>query len=145
MREVLAHERLRISREEFDALMWVREELASGRLRHVYPDGRYGEHGVGAFNMAEWSDADSDCGTVCCVGGWMSKKMQLSNWQEVKLSSNKVLAPLFFPNYLEAPQYVEMLAAKKVWLDITPTQAVQAIDNFVENGDPRWAEILEAA
>lgn len=30
-----------------------------------------------------------------------------------------------------------------MWNDITHEQAIQAIDNFLENGNPRWATIMK--
>lgn len=155
-------EELYITQEEYDALLWVREKLASGKIEH---SSHVRAHDGGVHNMFNMSVASApySCGTVACIGGWMSLKMQdvadaaiednlKLRWITTAHANNYVgsyagdnehreangrdgrsqLGRLFYPK--------ETLA----WDPITPAQAVRAIDNYLETGQPRWEEIVAA-
>ena len=114
-----AHERLGLTKEVLDALLWVRDALDSGKLRH--------ERDGGDFNMRHWLRVCSDCGTACCIGGWIEIHTETEFSHH---SDTERLQDLFFPGYASDDTYDLRV--------ITPQQAVRAIDNFIATGDPNW-------
>jgi hypothetical protein len=144
---VLSAERLSISPGENAALSEIRELLAKGTFHHdkeveaEKPDG---------FNM-NVPDHEGECGTTCCIGGWMFRAMQrdrtthaLSSAAYVNHERSRALIPLFFP--FDYPSYG--LMADKYGLDydfpleeITPAMALTAVDNFRATGNPNWPEV----
>jgi hypothetical protein len=144
--------RIGISQRHLDALLWVRKKLASGELRHYTVDEFYKcrhafENGIAdledhnsegphAFNMREARD-QTDCGTVACIGGWMTIQLNLTGddkeWFD--LWENRVLDDLFRP------------CCGIDWDDITVEQAIRAIDNFTIHspGMPRWCDAVGKA
>jgi hypothetical protein len=102
------------------ALQVVRDKLASGEIPEE------------SFDMWE------DCGSVCCIGGWVAKELGINahTKQQYFVWKTQELRDLFFPptHTRESTQYYK----------ITVAQAVQAIDNFKENKKPRWDEILRS-
>ena len=115
---------------ERETLIKVRNGLASGDYVHVQDERP--AHGKRVFDM---DVASKTCGTVACIGGWMAMDMGLKTVIEV---SNYVssgghesdMRGLFFPDI------------DGNFSRITPAQAVQAIDNFLQGEDPCWEEIL---
>lgn len=106
---------LGITEAEREALIWVREELASGRIKHetlnVAGD-RYTPKT--AFNMNR-----DECGSAVCICGWM--RVRLGRYIPVGFSGeNKTFAALFLPR--------SAYAFGIDWDDLTPAQAVRAID-----------------
>lgn len=127
-------------------------------------------NGLGVFNMSlpmVLPDADTiasmedygikiksswHCGTVGCIGGWASLVMQdvitdnehgpvnvdmyaaneASYFVRKHDERGSPLHELFYPYVIRASR----------WRDITPRIAVQAIDNFMTNGDPDWVSLL---
>lgn len=76
------------------------------------------------------------CGTVACIAGaidvfnGLGKGSDATDYLEHKFK-NLNLHELFYPN--------EVFAYEA----ITPKQALEAIKNFEEEGDPMWDDILE--
>jgi len=113
--------RLKITSAELEALLWVRDELASGRIKHEPTDRKQlcklALGAPSAFNMSFFR-----CGTAACVGGWMKHKLG----DDVVFSAPfmNLFYPLSWPTgSLE---------------DIQPKHAVRAIDSFLKNGYPKW-------
>lgn len=145
---MLSSEDLKLTEEEYAALLKTREQIASGCVIHqnASPGHEVPEDIEGAgFNMATTGMSHS-CGSIACIGGWMRINMALDrgliesplSWIGTKLAQDYVyskettpIGRLFFPSEIRADS----------WWDITPEQAVQAIDNFLETGKPRWAKI----
>lgn len=121
---------LGISENILAALLEVRDELAAGLLEH---DPQLRSRSNRGFNMAMWNSTvyGHSCGTVCCIGGWA--EMKLSVDEHVLLRAHKGLDCLFYPP-----------TPSSEWSEITPAQAVQAIDNFTTHdpGHANWREIL---
>lgn len=134
-------EELEITYEEYEALKQVKCLLDTGTI----PEEN--------FNMKFFFDGEQDCGTVCCIGGWMQVLMGLGNvktrqksllqhpltdvqfYLRAKLKcgeDSSALDPLFYP-----------IVKDIAWDQISKTQAIQAIDNFLETGDPKWPEICK--
>ena len=107
-----------MTNEEHAALIQVRDALASGKLD-------------GHFNI---NVAISQCGTFACIGGHMAQLMGMTGYEEIQsyVSAHKDLHELFYPDSEEDLN----------WDDITPTQAVMAIDNFLKTGNPEWNDII---
>lgn len=127
---------LGVSQREYDALVKVRNGLASGCFVHVeYYDeldetepSRFEDKRI--FNM-DTSASTSSCGTVACIGGWMKTIMSPKATNDeindyVCDADTRTLGPLFFP-----PSNVDMHT-------VTTEQAVLAIDNFLTTGRPDW-------
>jgi hypothetical protein len=126
MKHVAQHEIVGITKAEFDALIWVRDELASGRIESQN------------FDMDDWGSSVKDvydCGSARCIGGWMSYKLdyKIDDEKDTTLFRSSKFHPLFFP------------FKREKWF-FTPAQAVRAIDNFLFNspGDPQWVEAVKA-
>ena len=105
-----------MTNEEHAALIKVRYLLDSGELD-------------GQFSMA-YAQAIDDCKTVRCIGGWMAHYMAIPNVTGYVNFQNE-LHDLFYPDDVSVD-----------WDDITPAQAVLAIDNFLDTGEPEWSTIL---
>ena len=110
------HEKIGITKREYDLLIKVRGLLDTAKLKHSKARIFAPAHG---FNMDEWVLNGRFCGTVCCIGGWMGL--------DEDEGFSKPLDNLFWPDL-----------PRSVWRDITPAQAVVAIDNFIATGDPNW-------
>lgn len=140
------------TQEEYDALLKTRELLADGCLTHRNTFSVPDDPKKPGFNMDTTCDVvtDHSCGTVACIGGWMSLHMNggtdrmaegMSPTKKQENDSDQYVAhggcgrafyDLFFPGY------------ELDYSSITQKQAVQAIDNFIMNrGDPGWMSIVK--
>jgi hypothetical protein len=82
----------------------------------------------GLFNMAYWT-AESECGTVCCMGG----TAELISGQSFAGARTQALSKLF---------YLRDAAEGFSYNAITPAQAARALRNFLTFGEARWTEVL---
>lgn len=112
-----------------EALLKVRNGLASGEYVHVNVNGDPPEAGHRGFDM----NCDMNgCGTVACIGGWMAAELGMGKGEaQAFVHNNDTFHDLFFPGQI------------KTWEQITPEMAVEAIDSFLEHGDPDWQRIAE--
>lgn len=110
--------------QEREALIRVRDKLAFGALK---------------LNMQM---IRSSCGTAHCIGGWMYVFLKPSEvgyhdiWSYVQqggCTRSQKLKSLFYPQTLN-----------RKWGNITPAQAVRAIDNFLKDGFPRWRKVVKS-
>jgi hypothetical protein len=129
---------LRIRDEEYEALKWVREELATNAIVWQNRSGEWIEWSSAPkqFNMGTILSRDEGfggCKTAACVGGWMAIRMgHTERWDAVNYVNNEMspaLVPLCFPY----PSLMEHMR---------PEHAVKAIDNFLETGDPAWEQVM---
>lgn len=127
-------EELGITQVIYDGLVRVRELLP--QLQLIEYEYRLGDEDIEgseseptAFNMAHWCTTGS-CGTIACIGGWVESLMKT---KINTLKSPDGLDQLFFPN----PINKNVDCAK-----ITPEQAVKAITNYLEKGEPDWEMVL---
>lgn len=123
------HERRGVTFQELGAVLGTREMLRLGVLKHSkanYP--KAGEH---TFNMNVACNR-LDCGTASCIGGTMAMLMGRFNttMDYVQCNRSASLEDLFYP-----PQYLD-------WDKATNKVAIQAIDNWLKDGKPRWAKLL---
>lgn len=127
--------RLKITQDELAALIETRNDLATGKLQHVAPEhfNIKDSDRNRKFNMRVGYDIKG-CGTVCCIGGDMSARLNIPYFGRssyVSSHSSPALRPLFYPK-----------VDNSLWGDITPEQAVKAIDNFLKDGNPRWGYVI---
>lgn len=111
---------------ERDALIKVRNGLASGEYVHSRDNPQTGKRG---FDMNEYRNP---CRTGACIGGWMANELGIQPVGYVHGGGfDSDLMQLFFPD------------DRFDYESITVHQAVQAIDNFLACGNPKWEEILD--
>lgn len=141
---------LQISQEEYDALVWVKEQLRNKNLVHIDPDIEEPE-GRNAFNMSLGCKTHN-CGSVACVGGWAWVHMNLNRVQKdpegfyrldewetnrahdyVYYGRTAPLGQLYFP------------PSEYNYENITADEAATAIENFLKTGEPLWEDILGGA
>ncbi|WP_029081194.1 hypothetical protein [Bradyrhizobium sp. th.b2] len=132
-RLILSAEALRIPRAEHRALLEIREHFAAGTFHH---DPRNDADRPDGFNM-NGAEHESECGTTCCIGGWVWRSMDRDRTTKSPTASRYVhhdcataLHPLYFPSFDD----IDDMA----YDDITPGAALVAIDSFIATGDPDW-------
>lgn len=122
----LSADELGITPAERAGLIEVRDDLASGRVKHwPIQSGGYPREGYDTnsnlFNMAHWY-WQYDCGTCHCIGGFMEARKAFADGR-----SNNLQA-LFAPDEDDV-----------CWGDLTTSQAVRAIDHFLNGAnDECW-------
>lgn len=131
---------LGITQSEFDALLWVKDNLENERF-------------VKRFDMS-FSNWATDCGTTYCIGGWVAVKMSGKapneegeydvNWDGVDSyvyshSWNNKEKP---PRHLIDRLYYPIDADLDDWEDITQHQGAEAIGNFLNTGNPEWRSVM---
>lgn len=130
-------------REQIDQfaieLIPVEEWLRDG-AQHEMDDGNFGFNMKWVYANRVGDFAGKDCGTAMCIAGSAGQFNKIENPDDsvyhykTKYSHiNRELHKLFYPSHWYS---------KEAGDDITPEQALQAIENFKENGDPRWWEVL---
>jgi hypothetical protein len=124
MPKYLTAKQLGITPAERKALIAERNLLASGKVPHnPSPIAGASSSVRRIFNMAH-VELRAKCGTVCCIGGGMALRMKAFKEETdyyTKRARSKALALLFFPSICD-------------WWEITPEQAVKAIDRFGTKG-----------
>lgn len=143
-------DKLGISAEELNTLVRVRDMLSSGEIEHSDTKGLgiySAPYNAVVFNMAYCAAGASNCGTTCCIGGWMYALMHGRRDEsgvlrfdrekaQLYVDSHLALRELFYPNS-------ESGCTTFDYDTITPRQAAQAITNLLETGEPDWSSILD--
>lgn len=143
--------KVKMTSKEREALIKVRNGLADGSLVHNNPYSEKGQES--AFDLGVCCD-HNECGTVACIGGWMWIKMHERKIEMVKGENGEYIYNLTTDQVYTASDYVEGHEGLYElfyppqhfdYHDITPTQAVAAIDNVLngETSDPDWETILK--
>lgn len=114
----LSTKALGLTEAELAALIEVRNDLATGRIK------------APNFCMSSACYREG-CGTVACIGGWMGLKLGMDERKARDFVDNPRLEKLFYPYGIMS------------WGQITPSQAVRAIDNFLATGDPNWSQACQ--
>lgn len=132
---------LNIEDWEFDALIRVRDMLATQAFRHENQDPDSPKPGFDMNHTAIPRKLTYECPSVSCIGGSMylhhkgmlGKRIshEFATEADNYVYNHVALFDLFFP-----PSNYE-------YFDITPAQAVEAIDNFTHSGKPDWHAVLE--
>lgn len=128
--QTLSPSELGITQAEHKALLEIRDLFAAGTFKH---DPDFDLDKPDGFNMAE-TESTSECGTTCCIGGWMWHAMNRDRTTRATTANNYVnavcsdaLTDLFFPT-----------TAEIAWEDITPGAALVAINQFLATGEVDW-------
>lgn len=142
-------EQLGITDQEYDALIKVKEFLATIEnprdVQSEYPIQNFDKlpPQQAKFNMRNPVEK-YDCGTACCIGGWMSLYMQgVQLVQPVTITGlnatmasrfvydrkSDPLQPLFFPLKDDSDEY---------WDGLTPMDAIVQIELFLTTGEVTW-------
>lgn len=141
------HEKLGITFQELGALLGTRALIVSGALVH---DGtKRCDPGVHKINMNCACDV-YECGSVHCIGGTMGLLMGKDQWETDtyvrKSRYESPLGDLFYPPVPDNRSLTVGAAAEPsggaFYLTITPDKMLAAIDNFLENGKPRWKSLF---
>lgn len=121
------------------------------------------------FNMNNWFDTATVakernwCGTTCCIAGFiMSNHVPVESVLKSVLKSGSSYAfvdgEYRFPDdfafeilgadldtseyYALQELFIPPVSSDYIkWSEITPEMAIQAIDNLIEHGEPKWTEI----
>jgi hypothetical protein len=129
------HEELGLRLPEYIALLGVRALLVNGEVDYE-PDCIRPRDNSHSFNMnitmRRGLTTASECGTIGCIGGYMALTMGIYDMRMLAIDYDAPLRPLFFPN------------CSIHWEHITTDMAVDAIDNFLRDGDPHWQRVVEA-
>lgn len=106
----------------------IAEDLRSGKIKHVQSPATEFETEIPRFfNMNYWHKQFT-CGTAMCIGGWLEQRTGEGINDFIPSGLNE----LFYPNGEIADDYCL----------ITPEQAADAIDNYLEYGKPYWGVVL---
>ncbi|BAR61902.1 hypothetical protein NK6_8755 [Bradyrhizobium diazoefficiens] len=148
-RRVLSATALNIREAELKAALEIRELFANGVITH---DREVNADQTNGFNM-NTIDNETDCGTTCCIGGWMFRAMERDRTAPCATAAGYVtrhasprLIPLFFPLQDMGGQWIVDTNGRSYdgpeYIDIAPSQALEAMDNFLATGDPNWPRVL---
>jgi hypothetical protein len=115
----LSADELGITERERAGLIEVRDDLASGRVKHEPKAEHHNNLSPRAtgFNMAYWRSR-GDCGTAHCIGGFLKARDVIDNGYSDPLNC------LFYMG-------IEASRASIRVADVNPAQAVRAIDMFL--------------
>jgi hypothetical protein len=132
---VLSASALQIMPAEHKAILEIQDLFANGVFHH---DAEAEADNPNGFNM-DYPECSTECGTTCCIGGWMWAAMHRDKSTNsptaghyVKTDRSAALKPLFFPPLDD----IDDMA----YADITPGAALKAIDSFLATGNPEWQE-----
>jgi len=122
-------DQLGISDKVYKALLEVKHEFEAGNIS------------PSQFCMAVVRTHPMECGTIACIGGWVGIYMNLGVEATHKMvcSSYGPIRALYFPDR----DKTFPICGKKDAYTASPTQAAQAIDNFLLTGEPKWDEVME--
>lgn len=123
---------LGLTEAQHRALVLTLNALERGELTHVIVEkNQYGgfvtnPKFTGHFNMRRWN-YESDCGTVCCIGGTAEILGGLAQYELDQLSNrNLQLSRLFYPN--------------GNW-DATPAKAAKTLRGYLTTGVTDWSHV----
>lgn len=132
------HQKLGITFAEFGALLGTREMLKLDLITNA--DCPLPLEQAHVLNM-NTTVSVYDCGSIGCLGGHMALIMGLSAGQADAYVTNgrcrkhggavasPALHDLFYPSDIYD------------WEGITPAMAIDAIDNFLKDGNPHWDDV----
>lgn len=127
----LTSEELRLTEVGHRGLIETLRGLEDGTIRHVPINKRQNhDNGLSGYpitrpvgiNMCRIK-FETDCGSVCCVGGWM---MYFAGTREIAVNYSINLARLFMPPHWYIGNYDEV-------------QVARAVRSFLETGEADWS------
>lgn len=140
---------LHITQAEKDGLVWVRDGLRAGKFKHIDED--KGEYPLGqnGFNMSIASKS-YECGTVGCIGGWVWVHMNIERLMQdggvwyLSSADNHDADTYLYQKGPDCHLHHLYFPPGSNYDAITPLEAAQAIDNYLNTGDPDWESVIEA-
>ena len=133
------HEQLGITMGELIALQGVRSMLAGGILKYHKYHHNYKEK-AHTFNMSCPLIKNDHCGSIGCIGGYMS--MALGEDPKDYVSRHDPLDPgLFLDAKRQNLGKLFYPPDRLSYSKITIKQAIKAIDNFLTKGKPLWNKV----
>lgn len=142
-------EELKVTKEEYDALQVVRDNLRAGVFVHGHSDPKNPSRPVFDMNVScGLFGFGTICGTVGCIGGWVALVMAGKAFVPLEVER-----PITREDRWAADSYVSDASSEALrelyypsrginWHEITPEMAAQAIDNFLNAGDPDWGSVV---
>lgn len=163
MPKYLSALKLGISPEERDALIWVLQKLTEQCAVHVLSEHTGDPDAVPAdrlgFNMND-SSREYDCGTVCCLGGWASLKMQGAvdkakrdkhghlAFRSIEVDKADDYVFQFQPRYKDSQRYDEGLSGlyfppqdRVRYESVTPDIARDVLEGYLLTGKADWPTV----
>lgn len=125
LKAMMTAEQLQIEEWEKEALIWLRDQILEGEIEYYNFEMDEAPAQGNTLNMVI-SYSKFDCGTVCCVGGWMALyhgELQISEY----VASHQRLNELFYPD--------EELGDMN---EITEREVLETIDHFLYTGEIVW-------
>jgi len=121
---------LDLTEHQYQALIQLREGLCRGEFVHR----RNKKEPISGkmFNMSVWKN---DCGTLCCIGGWV----ETLTGEDFNPQKSPEIHELTHPGAVSKTVSV----SNHSWRNITEKQAAAAITNFLEEGHAHWDEVLK--
>lgn len=140
---MLTAEQLGITDAEYTALLTTRDLLAAEQPVINFDMGYCFTH-TEACHACQVTEPLNLCGTTACIGGWMSLLMQNSGSLPDEITPQQALG---MNEYVESYLYTGPLH-NLFWgyptIGVDPWQGVEAINNFLETGDPQWREVMKS-
>ena len=160
---------LGLPQEEYDALIFVRDQLRSGAYCYAPLDHndikewyatpkderKYLSNPefpraarLSIFNMGTIFEK-ADCNSIGCIGGWMGKKLGKSTkpgtayTPPLSIGASEVERWAAHHPVLEHLFYPHAIPEDD-WQNITPAAAADAIDNVLNTGNADWKAVAEA-
>jgi hypothetical protein len=138
----------------YDRLLDVRDKLVNGEIQYADNWWLYNNNDEGkplpsmGFNMDIATSEGSDCGSACCIGGWMyalQYGVAERHGDKVLMRYDQEAASDFvgdMENYNEALHFLFYPPNRYEYELIQPAHAVAAINNYLNHGKASWEEVL---
>lgn len=134
---------LGLEQKEWEALIQTLMLMEAGAIIHVDtrknitrpPEGKF------MFNMQDWREDFTGCGSVCCIGGSAEFFGKLpfnamgGKAYTLQKNGDSNLAELFFPG--------EYTGFRGSWRKLTPQQAAKALRGYLTTGTTNWSQTTE--
>lgn len=133
-----------VSQKNYEALLEARELIANECVKH--DDGGDGWREKTGFNMNKTCTTHS-CGTVACIGGWMGLSLYGANdliSAGMKPTHNQIRRTRdFVEDGGDRGEFYDLFyPPSSLYYDhIENSEAVKAIDNFIQTGHPDWEKV----
>jgi hypothetical protein len=146
---MLSHKELKIKKKEYEALIEVERGLRAGEYKHGSPYTEEMSESVKIskdqisekfFDINLSSEVDlNNCGTVACIGGWVSFMMQGKTFD-----TNKASEYVCYDTRTDSELYKLYYPDNIAWSDVTPMIAANAIRGYLNTGTVDWVKAKNA-
>lgn len=104
----------------------------------------YREFNMLSFHQKLVDQKSNDCGTSCCIGGWLYFELEHGgSIPKVFDDDDKTIPPFIFNMKSKYPTLNDLFFPENGidYESITPEQAIEAIDRWIENDKVIWRNI----